>query len=223
MRLASRFYLTYFLLDLRLRLRGSEEIPLRRSIELLYSERWLSEQQEERFHSAPADGIERDLVEQNETVDLRHTIDIFKAILSQWQQSVEANGARFYVVLLPRPTETLFTHFVDGNFNVINLYARFGAAIDGYDYDKDVRFKNDGHWNEVGNLLAAIELYRVLERDGNLPTMPNEKLSAAVRTYYGSFPEGWTPPRQWVASVAVPPEVRSAIRNKYIALEPKSH
>ena len=86
------------------------------------------------------------------------------------------------------------------------------------------RFKNDGHWNEAGNRLAAQCLYRVLEADRGLPALSAETLRTTLRRYYAAF-GGWMPvnageedgkgaPRPSLSPPA------AGIREKYQALLP---
>ena len=48
-------------------------------------------------------------------------------------------------------------------------------------------FKNDSHWNEAGNQLAAVCLYRFLEREMGLPRLAEDELREALYRYYSAF------------------------------------
>ena len=164
-RLVSRFYLTYFLVE---RIDGivSHDHDPNKSIDL---HAFLAHA--ETYHSADADQLQSDFVLSQPNEELNKTIALFTAILREWKREAEANGGRFHIVLLPRYPETLITPFLpEGEFEVIDLYARFSAEIEDYDYSK-IRFENDGHWNELGNAHAAKELYRAVALELDLPEL----------------------------------------------------
>ena len=80
----------------------------------------------------------------------------FRAVLMKWREDVEARGAVFHVVILPRRLDDamgskLMAGLSAGAFHLAPHFLR---------YD-DFRFDNDVHWNERGNVQAA----RVLADD----------------------------------------------------------
>jgi len=81
-----------------------------------------------------------------------------------------------------------------------------------------VRFKNDAHWNEAGNLAAAIHLYRLLERENNLSRLLNSQLKKHCYAYYSAF-DSWMPPDDWVEETAMSKDSLEQIRDKFIELE----
>jgi len=92
-------------------------------------------------------------------------------------------------------------------------------------------FTNDGHWNEASNLLVAVHLYRFLEGEAELVSLPEDKLVEELYTYYSAFPDGWfyysAFPDEWVAEVwktssSVAAKDLGSIRRKYLALENQS-
>lgn len=167
-RLVSRFYLTYFIVE---RIDGivSEDRDPNKAVDL---DAFLAHA--ETYHSAESDQVQSDFVLSQPNEELNKTIALFNAILRQWKNEVETNGGQFHIVLLPRYPETLILPLLsEGEFNIIDLYARFSTEIENYDYSM-ITFQNDGHWNENGNQRAAEELLKEIatadldfERRGN--------------------------------------------------------
>ncbi|MBW2374024.1 MAG: hypothetical protein JRF70_15970, partial [Deltaproteobacteria bacterium] len=126
----------------------------------------------------------------------------------------EADGGRFYVVLLPRPKEGLAEPLFR-DFQVINLWRGFEeAGIEPQAW----RFQKDGHWNELGNQATAILLYERLARDLDLPALDRATLERALGTWYTSFYAGWSPTR-FVEPVELDPQRAAALRQRYVPLE----
>ena len=125
---------------------------------------------------------------------------VFRRLIRRWKQLVEHNGGQFYVVLLPQHNPAASPRvpaiLQEEDIATISLYDCFGA-YDTEHYrtpwsDSPYRFKSDMHWNEAGNRLAALCLYRVLEEDMRLPTLAEETLRATLHRYYAAFEE-WMP------------------------------
>lgn len=145
--------------------------------------------------------------------DLRNMRALFQKVLRRWKQSVEKTGGRFSVVLLPNlpPDPRVVDLLEEEDIEVVDLYACFGnhdpAHKDRAWADSPYRFKNDGHWNEAGNQLAAVCLYRFLEGKVGLPKRSEDELWEALSRYYAAF------------GGEAPPETTAAIREKYLALK----
>ena len=152
---------------------------------------------------------------------LRHNIDIFKHLLSEWKHLVEESGGKFYIVFLPEPKKQNIIPVMENGYEIIDLrecFLNHGIAARSLDWtESPYRFRNDAHWNEAGNQLAARCLYRFLEREASLPTRSDEAIRKSAWRYYSAF-DGWMP-EQWVKEVAVSPQASAAIRNTYIALD----
>ena len=72
------------------------------------------------------------------------------------------------------------------------------------------RFEHDAHWNEAGNRLAAVCLYRFLESELRLPKLSEADLQKALRRYYSAFEQS--------GSLAGPPAASleaAVLREKY--------
>lgn len=184
----------------------------------------LKEARNARYGDPIAMDIERDFFEgraKNEHVE--NTIAIFLQLIERWRMLAAERGSEFYIVLLPRPHEARLTTVLGDEFEVINLYECFNDYVKnyhelGWGSSSPYRFKRDAHWNEAGNQLAVVCLYRFLEQEVGLPVLSDDALREAFFRYYSSF-EGWMPDERWIKRVPVPPHVREGIRDKYLALE----
>ena len=121
-------------------------------------------------------------------------------MIRRWKQAVERNGGKFYVVLLPQHIPAASPRvpaiLQEEAIATINLYDCFGAHdAEHYQHtwnDSPYRFKlkSNPHWNEAGNRLAALCLYRVLEADMRLPALAEATLQATLHRYYAAFGRG---------------------------------
>ncbi len=219
--LLSRFHMTYLVLDAASRLpllTGALEDVAGRFFEA--GERIdakLAEEWEGRRNGAKAMALEADV--SDGTPDSERAKDtgvIFQSLLRAWQQAVQERGGRFVVVILPIPREDRMTALIPSEIETMNLFECFNEYDAEYDYYRDVRFANDGHWNEQGNMLAAVCLYRFLERKMNLSVRSANELLEELYRYYSAF-QAWMPTEEWTRPTSVHPQDLVAIRSKYLA------
>ncbi len=221
-RFSSRLHVVYLLLDVGQRLPFLVGNFLQ-NLEKEFVEWRLEMEYDKRVHSPRANSIESDFNEGRvDSVNVENAVVIFQRLIHLWKESVEENGGKFYIVILPRLDEVRVTTILDEEFDVVNLYECFSDYVNGYQQmewiSSPYRFKKDGHWNEAGNQLATVCLYRFLEQELGLPVLSDEVLHEALFTYYSSF-AGWMPEARWIKEVPVPSHVREGIRDKYLALE----
>ena len=120
------------------------------------------------------------------------SLEIFRLLIRHWKQVAEHNGSTFSVVLLPQWPEPVIADLLDAeDVEVIDLYNCFGTADPVHSQQPWVqspyRFKNNYHWNEAGNRLAAVCLYRALEEKMGSPRLSEGGLQEALLRYYGAF------------------------------------
>ena len=158
--------------------------------------------------------------------DQKTSLAIFQQLIRRWKHLAEHNGSTFSVVLLPMaPPQPFVVDLLHAEgVAVIDLYACFGDADPAHSQRRQsappYRFKNDWHWNETGNKLAAVCLYRVLEEKTGIPALSEGRLQEALFQYYAAF-GGEIPPKAGGegAEGAISPKMAAAIREKYTALE----
>ena len=155
--------------------------------------------------------------------DQKNALEIFRQLIRRWKHLVELNGGTFSVVLLPSypPEPSIVDILEEEDIEVVNLDDCFGNH-DPAHHDREwthspYRLRNDHHWNEAGNQLAALCLYRFLEKKVSCRDCPRSGRGALSR-YYAAF-EGEIPLKTGGegAKGAVSLEVAAAIRKKYLA------
>ncbi len=150
----------------------------------------LAEEQDARRHTDEAHAVQVDAVDgRADSERTKEMVVVFQSLLRAWQQVAQERGGRFVVVVLPRPQEDRMAALIPSEIETVNLFECFNE----YDYRKDSRFANDGHWNEQGNMLAAVCLYRFLERELNLSVRSTDGLREQLHRYYAAFQDGGRP------------------------------
>lgn len=215
-RTLARLHITYLAMDI------SQRVFAAGSQEWNDHQRVLAEQEmfdafRDQFETPRAKQLEASLLEGSKNDDLERTIPIFQTLLERWREASEEIGADFRIVLLPTGREDSVAAYIDDSFEVISLYHYFDRVIDEYDWT-DIRFENDRHWAERGNMLAARRLYRLLEPEGGATPISDDELDWRIARYYAAFPGAWRPPGV-DADRREENEELSAIRAKYLELE----
>lgn len=152
------------------------------------------------------------------TPELERIKVIFQALMRKWKREVEATGGRFMVVLLPRPEESSARALFDDDVEVVDLFERFLKRYPGYQF-MDIRFKNDGHWNEKGNMLAAMELYRFLAGEFGLTPRSEEVMRRDLGIYDRAFPWDWPRPDWLKTDIGGGLDEIRGLRAKYLETE----
>lgn len=158
---------------------------------------------------------------QNPTNTDKDGFHIFQQLIRRWKSLVETRGGLFSVVTLPSlPVKPFLARvFREEGVEVINLddcFRDHDPARHSYRWvESPYRFRNDGHWNEAGNHLAAVCLYRVLEEKAGLPPLTEDELQEALHRYYSAF-GGWSP---MDLGRGVSPQTAAGIREKYQAFD----
>ena len=132
---------------------------------------------------------------------LDHGLEVFGQLIRRWRGEVEESGGRFLVVLLP--TQPDFPRvrplLEQAGVGVVDLNACYASRDEGHrrrDWDESpYRFENDGHWNELGNRLAAACLDDRLRREAGLPALAEAAQDAALAEYYAAFESLQSPQR----------------------------
>ena len=177
--------------------------------------------QAERWKDERSEGLRRAIRQGRlDGDDLKNSVAIFRQLMRRWKHLVEHNGSTFSVVLLPNdPSPPFVVPLLTAEaVEIIDLDACFGHH-DPAHHDREWRnspysFRKDGHWNEAGNRLAAVCLYRELEEKTGILVLSESKLQETLFQYYAAF-EGRSPegPRLTLR------ETSAAIQEKYLALD----
>lgn len=206
-RLISRLHLPYLILDARGRLSSFMEESL------MDNRQWARTLRRPFYRKKMS------------TEDLKNSLAILRQLLRRWKEAVERNGGVFYVVLLPIALEhpDVASVLREEGIEVFDLYDCFSdrdPAHAGRSWNHSpYRFKNDSHWNEVGNYLAAVCLYRFLEEKMKLPELSGDTLQEVLRRYYSAF--GGMPMNggEGGNDLSVSSQTLARIREKYEAFD----
>ena len=212
--LIRRLHLAYLILDVSGRLSfflGENErnsAYLRRS----FNERLRDERREglkRAIHQGRPDGART-----------KNSLAIFRQLIRRWKRLAEQNGSTFSVVLLPRypPRPSTVDLLSAEGVQVIDLYNCFATHDPAHNdqewYYSPYRFRRDTHWNEAGNRLASVCLYRVLEEKTGLPRLSEGRLEEILSRYYTAFERD--PSEGWGGRSL---ETLAEIREKYVAFD----
>ena len=175
---------------------------------------WLARRaRRERYQDETATRMDFDFDTGTETEEMGHYWELARVIVGEWAREAALRQDGFRVVALPYlPESRVADRFAP--HRVLNLFQEFD--IYGFSSTRWTFAKNL-HWNELGNLLAAVHLYRDFA-----PTLPgtpmtDREIRRSVHAYYRAF-GGWQPPvlkESW----EVPVKELEAIRHRYLALE----
>lgn len=209
--LLNRFYLTYLLTDFLNRLETDTPavVDPQREAEL-QAERKL------RFKQQRYLSIQHNFAEGNIDPEVQRTLTLFQAMLDAMLQTATANNARFYTVTLMSDADRQMQRFLDKtDVPNLSLYEDFHKTYQGHEY----RFQNDGHWNEEGNKLAAIVLFRYIAAALGREHPGEAFVEQALYEYYQAFPEMRVSPRFLKQHQAIPDTLSRYIQTKYLQLE----
>ncbi len=149
----------------------------------------LSEGRKERYANAESQSLHADIFDGEAESELaKDVVVISQLLLRTWQQRVRERGGRFVVAILPRSLDDrMAAATIPPEIDRVNLFECFNEQVAGYSYAPDWRFVDDTHWNERANMLAAVCLYRFLERELNLPARSMDELLERLHRYYAAF------------------------------------
>jgi len=215
-KILSKFHTTYLVYDIKKKLQSQDKVLDWIALE----QRHQRKRQRKRSHDQRAEAIQSAFLRDEENKDLNKVIAIFQSLLRQWSDDVKSRGGKFFVVLLPRERAHKARSLIAKDIKVIDLYELFDNGMDHYDYN-DWRFKNDSHWNEAGNMLAATYIYKSMENELDFPITSENTLGQWLYTYYSSF-DGWMPDERFLKKTILTVDEKRDIRSKYLDIELKN-
>ena len=218
--LVTRFHLTYLLMDAIARfgpgrLGGDwpDVLPVQPLDEQVIS-KLVRKHKATRIRDETADRIEADVTGASFTPEVERYLDLAAALVDTWGEETHSRGESFRVVLLPQVREARLEQRIFSRHDVLNLHREFATyAFEGRPWG----FRNDGHWNELGNLLAAVHLYRELAPEIVDVLLSDHEIARALHIWYTAFP-GFEP-SLWTEPHDVVPARVQALRRHYIPLE----
>ena len=214
----SRLHTTYLFLDTYFRIFG-DNIDLE-EVEEIEIRRQAASGRNQNIDSPLADSVQLSFVRGNGNAAAYESITLFNKILREWKNMAEDNGSRFFVVMLPMEESKRLKDIVDGDIKVIDMYEMCRSLIPNYDFS-DSRFTSDSHWNEFGNMLAALNLFRAFEQEAALRPLGDREALDALNEYYSAF-DGWKPQSPWASDTRATPAQLMRIVEKYLQLELES-
>ena len=150
--------------------------------------RHLKRERDDRHRTEYAHSIYSDIVSEQPTDRTVRYAELFRAILTNWQKELAAAGREFTILVVPEEKSVRLAKALklDASHEVVFL-------SDGVQWLNDLKFKNDGHWNEAGNIKAAFILARLpafapyLKTDLDLKAA-EQRFIAEARRFYDEHP-----------------------------------
>ncbi len=215
-RALGRVHLTYLLLDMRdrLRLRSTPVEPRREDASDAEQKRRRSHLRWARRHldqTAVLLAAEARSGWRSEVA--RHHVALLRRLVGRWRYEVERAGGRFHVVIAPALWEADYAGLFEG-YDVIDLDAAFRREDLGLAW----KFEKDDHWNELGNLRAAVYLDRHLAPQLGLGPLGERELTEQLHRYYHAFALPWKPTEP-ATPMPLDPDAARGIRARYAGLE----
>ncbi|GEM_PF-2169597 len=217
-----RFYLTYWALDVfkRLELIGDDFIKNKWDLKKIKAAQNQQNKRRMEFGTLGdqlADGIE--------TQDLKKALSIFSALINKIKVDAESRSSKFYVALFPG-----FKNQTKGSHNRKIKKILEGLSVETLDLFpifrnqerqtvKDFYFINDGHWNEEGNKLAAVYIFKFLLEKLKLASHSESDIKKELYEYYSAFPPV-NVTNSWLIKTPIPTARKQKIAQKYLELEP---
>jgi hypothetical protein len=161
----------------------------------------LNKQRLERMDDSFSTGLQKDFLSDNPSAETLAVAAKLKQVITLWKQEAEKRGSRFHIALLPFQQERdmmskLFTEEERKAFGIFNLTPpRETTMFAGY----TVQFKNDGHWNEIANLVVVPDF--VAQFPSLQPASPrdmNAMLQAGLAKILALYAEHGGTPRKGV-------------------------
>jgi hypothetical protein len=200
----NRFYTTYLIVDSKKHLRN------------MLSDKYMKNKHAKRFHDPNFFAIENDFLNGNITEGVDKTLKTYFAILSQIRSVAEENRAKFYIATLPSSSSDNMADLLKKNgYEVLNLRDKFSGIHEG----ASLHFKNDGHWNEEGNKLAAMFLFKFIADKLSLEYSGDGFIEQSLYEYYSSFKPYKVTDFFMQKHSDLPADLNDNIRSRYLALE----
>ena len=156
-----KFHVTYLLLDsyARLKARITNDLDDRENINKIITRKFgskkaneIKKESKKRFHDSYADSMVVDYLSDTPTEGTLEWANRFRMLLSAWESQTQSHGSTFTILVTPDMVSTSLASKLFGRQFAENTVYLSDALSEGYD---NYIFRNDDHWNELGNLRAA--------------------------------------------------------------------
>jgi len=176
------FYLTYFVYDILSRMGLSKNSsPLGTSTELVQK---LCNEMFYNLNTNKYIEVENDFIQHRETELTQAATALFAKLVIKMKNDCINNGTQFSVILLPGDNKSISSLLQQSGVDYYDL------TFDFENYKSmsvhSTKFKNDGHWNEEGNKVAAEALYRYIAKKMQIRDAVNPW--ALLGMYYAALP-----------------------------------
>ena len=190
-----KFYLTYLVIDA---ISGFEAYSKPKTEPYIFDTNQFREERRKRKKSSLAKQINHKVWSNTfgNVPESKDTMEIMKAILNELRFEVEKNGGEFHIIVLPNVGAHNIATNIPEKHKIVDLYDIFTKNILDYDW-KDMRFKNDGHWAELGNMYTAIALKQYIKNE-DFNFSAHTKTYSLLDCYYQAFGNHWLCQRLFV-------------------------
>ena len=157
---------------------------------------------------------------------LEHGLEVFGQLIRRWSAEVEESGGRFLVVLLPTQADypRVRPLLEEAGVGVVDLNACYASRDQGHRgraWMESPYSLKDGHWNELGNRLAAACLDDRLRLEAGLPALAEAARDAVLSGYYAAFGSPKEPPLQKEKALAAGEASSASTRRSAASTPPK--
>ena len=179
----SHYHTTYLILDGWNRI-NPEHVFTNNNIYDTYAKTQLHQEQISRHHVEIISALDKAVKENANTTEVLYYSQVFTGLLKTWTKLAQERGHSFHTVLLPRKEEQAIKHLVPQETPMIDLYSEFTQRLSDYNYATDAKFVTDDHWDERGNLMAALWLYRTIVQSLGIEPMSPAKIDQVLDEHY---------------------------------------
>ena len=224
-RALKRLRLTYFILDAWKRVKEGGEgsqpsAPLDASTETATRESIEKAVLDEL--ARPEKGKGRDLESRFGEME-RKAMLLFAAVMNTWEDEARRDGVKMYAVFVPNnyPNQELMKWVVSAikmeSLDLLPDFLRESPDL------KDLFFKNDRHWNEEGNKIAAVGLFKFLAEKLKIGHGGDDFIRKNLGLYYSSLARPYIPlTSRWLDSTQAGAAQKADIQARYLALVEES-
>ena len=215
-KIIKKFYITYFLIEAFKKM----EISFDTILKVKYEPSKLTTPEKEEKNRTKYNKLGYFHKLDSNDSDLKWSLRLFSALVSEIKKKADLHSQKFIVVLIPFSTNEknikIKALLEEMNINVFDLRPLF--ELEDYNFTK-YHFKNDAHWNEEGNKIAAVHIFKYLSKILNIDYKNDDFIRKSLWEYYESFSLSPLIINSWLQETPTSPNLRKNIRSKYRSLE----